>query len=619
MSARRAARLLPVVAALTLGCDGSTPAAPSDGPPNIVLIVLDDLDYEDLGAYGGREIATPHLDRLAAEGTRFTQYYASSPVCSPTRAAILTGLEPARLGLRQIVRRRSRRGIPRRVPTLGELLRDAGLATAHVGKWHLGTQRLEFLPMAKGFDHTVRRQPADDSEKGLYTHYELVIDEQSSRRVDGTSHLTTDLTDEALRLLGELRSPFFLDLWYWAPHAPYSVPADYDNSATGYDLSSRQGRYAAMVSNVDHQIGRILASLDELGMRERTLVLVTSDNGGVRQLRASRTLRGGKSTLYEGGIRVPLIARWPGHVAAGRVDDSVVTSIDLLPTLAEIAGQTPAGPVSGQSFAGALLTGEAVARAHPLFFEAKRSREYFDEPHGRYVSYAVRDGQWKLVFGADLAAAARPELYDLAADPGETTDLAERHPDLVERLELAYQQWRREAGNLALEPRESADGRTLLGPDPALDIHDGDFSFAVEIGASEDAGGGREVIATRAGSWSLAIEDGRIALSLRDEAGAQHTLRSGPIDRSRSHWIAFTIFRWKRSPSTLRLFVDGRVVDETLDALGAIRSSDAPIVLGSAPDGRDPLLGRLGPPRVSLLCMEPRQIRAWQEQNPDLY
>lgn len=209
----------------------------------------------------------------------------------------------------------------------------------------------------------------------------------------------------------------------------------------------------------------------------------------------------------------------------------------------------------------------------------------------------------------------------MATDPAETTDLAELHPDVVERLDRAYQEWRREVGNVALEPRQSGDGRRLLGPDPALDIHDGDFSFAVEIGPNEAVTdrGQREVIAARAGSWSLAIENGRVVLSLRDEAGAQRTLRSGPIDRRRSQWIAFSVFGWKRSPSTVRLFVDGGVVDEALHALGPIHSSDEPIVLGSAPDGSDPLLGSLGRPRVSLLCLEPRQVRGWQGQSAVLY
>ena len=174
-----------------------------------------------------------------------------------------------------------------------------------------------------------------------------------------------------------------------------------------------------------------------------------------------------------------------------------------------------------------------------------------------------------------------------------------------------------EVGNLPLEPSLSAAGRRVLGPDAALDIHDGDFSFAVELGPSEatDARGQREVLAERAGSWVLALEDQRIVLSLWDEAGAQRDLRSGPIDRRRSQWIAFTIFQWKNSPSTLRLFIDGRVVDEALHALGSIRSSDEPIVLGSAHDGADPLRGALGEPRVSLLCLEPDQLRPWHRES----
>jgi arylsulfatase A-like enzyme len=606
-------RLLLVFAALALACDDAA-EPPAAGPPNIVLIVLDDLAYEDLGAYGSREIETPELDRLAAEGTRFTQYYASSPVCSPTRAAMLTGLEPARLGLRQIVRRSSQRGIPARIPTLSQLLRDAGLATAHIGKWHLGTRRPEFLPLAKGFDRSVRRRPTNEAEKNLYTHYELLYDERSSRSVSGERHLTEDLTNEALRVLREAHSPFFLNLWYWAPHTPLSVPHDYDNSTTRYDLSDRRGRYAAMVSNVDRQIGRILAALDELELRDHTLVLVTSDNGGAQHAHAGGRLRGGKSTLYEGGIRVPLIARWPGRVTAGRIDDSLLASIDLLPTLAEIVGRPLTHRVTGRSFVAALVDGQQQARQGPLYFEAKRSREYFEEPLGRYVSYAVRDQQWKLVFGAEGSADARPQLYDVISDPGETADLARQQPDVVARLDLAYQAWRRQVGNLELEATVSATGRRRLGPDPALDIHDGDFSFAVELGPdpADTPGAERQVLAERAGSWLLTLDDQHIVLSLWDETGAHRELRSEPIDRRQTHWVDFTIFQWKKSPSTLRLYVDGDVADEAMRALGPILSSDEPIVLGAAADGTDPFRGELGWPRISLLCLEPAQVSSWQ-------
>lgn len=591
--------------AMALACDDPEPETGRTGPPNIVLIVLDDLDYEDLGS---DDVQTPHLDRLAADGMRFTQYYASSPVCSPTRAALLTGVEPARLGFRYIVKRSSRRGIPRRIPTLAALLRDADYATAHVGKWHLGTQRREFLPIEKGFQYTVRRRPVDEGEKSLYTRYEIVYDEASTRRVDGTRHLTEGLTDEAIRLLGELHPPFFLNLWYWAPHTPLALPENYDNSLTRYDLTSRRGRYAAMVSNVDRQIGRVLARLDERGLRDNTLVLVTSDNGGARHMRSDRAQRGGKSTLYEGGIRVPLIARWPDRIAGGAINSSLLAAHDVLPTLAELAEHPLLGEAADRSFASALLEGREIDRTGPLFFEAKRDRSYFDEPLGRYVSYAVRDDRWKLVFGSDIAPGARPQLFDVVADPGEAEDLAVRHPEERARLDRAYHSWRLEAGNQPLVAVAGPDGTTTLGPDPALDIHDGDFSFAFELGPFVDGTSDEPLrVVDRPGSWRITLEEGRIVLSLFGEAGDRLTLRGGLIDRSRSHQVAFTIFAWKKSPSTVRLFLDGRLEAEATQGLGPIQSNDEPIVLGA--DARLPL--------VSLLCIEPDQVSAWQRQPRD--
>jgi arylsulfatase A-like enzyme len=569
--------------------------------PNLILIVLDDLDYEDLGSYGGRDIATPRLDRLAAEGVRFTQAYASSPVCSPTRAALLTGREPAALGLRQIVRRSSHRGIPARMTTLGEMLQAAGYDTAHVGKWHLGTRRPEFLPTAKGFARTVRRTPPSEGEKSLYLNYELIVDERE--RVPGERHLTTRLTDAALERLDALRPPFFLDLWYYAPHTPLTVPDDFDNTATRYDLSSRRGRYAAMVTHVDRQIGRVLDRLSERGLEQDTLVVVTSDNGGARHLRSGRRLRGGKSTLYEGGIRVPLIARWPAAIAEDAINESVVVSHDWLPTVAELVGLAPAFPVAGRSFAPALLAGRTLERPAPLFFEAKRAREYFEEPDARYVSYAVREGAWKLLFAADENAPATTRLFDLASDPGESTDLAGRHPEHVERLESAYRRWRRTVADVELMPVPHADGTATLGPDPTLAIHDGDFSFSIAVSpGGEDGAEATDRIVASAGSWRLSLEQGHAVLWLEDQAGEHLELRSAALDLARSHRLGFTLFQWKQGPSTVALYVDGQVVDRALRGVGPLVPGDDVIVLG---DGAHS-------PRLALIAVEPDQIASWE-------
>jgi arylsulfatase A-like enzyme len=448
----RLAILLVLALPVASGC-ASPPAgdAAADPPrPSVVLIHTDDLGYGDLGAYGQRRFETPNLDRLASEGTRFTQYYAGSTVCAPSRCALMTGLHTGH------ARIRGNGEFPLEAAdvTAGEVLREAGYRTAVVGKWGLGLPGTAGLPGLQGFqtffgylDHRhAHRQ---------YTDYLF----RGDRRVDiDPSTYANDLfAQEAQAFIREAKAaggPFFLYLNFSLPHAEMLVPDDslepfagrfpetpYVNEKADANPSPPPGpsggyrsqaqpraAFAGMVTRIDRYVGAIVRLLDEEGLGRDTLVLFTSDNGPHREggadpafFGSSGPLRGIKRDLYEGGIRVPMIARWPGVVPAGRVSDHVWAHWDVLPTLAELAGARAPGGIDGLPMARA-LRGEPQPSHDFLYWEF----------HERGFQQAARHGRWKAV----RLAPDRPlELYDVVADPGETRDVAASHPEVVRRIE----------------------------------------------------------------------------------------------------------------------------------------------------------------------------------------
>ena len=417
--------------------------------PNIILIQADDLGYGDLSSYGQRRFATPHLDRLAAEGTRFTQYYAGSTVCAPSRAVLMTGMHTGQNWIR------GNGEIPLRPEdvTLGEVLQKAGYRTGAVGKWGLGLEDTTGRPGAQGFEHFFGVLHHRHAHRQYVTHLW-----RNTTRVerDVTRDYAPDLyTEEALRFVrDDTRRPFFLYLAYPVPHAELRVPEDslaqfrhkypetpyVNQEADGYTpvppfdrtgyRSQRTPRaaFAAMMTRMDRDIGRLMKTLADRGIDRQTLVLFTSDNGPHREggadpefFDSNGPLRGIKRDLYEGGIRVPMIARWPGQVPAGRTSDHVWTHWDLLPTLAAVAGaQAPAG-LDGRAMTGALTGG--LAPEHEFLYW---------EFHERGFQQAVRMGKWKAV---RLKTGEPLELYDLASDIGETTNVAANNPDVIARIE----------------------------------------------------------------------------------------------------------------------------------------------------------------------------------------
>lgn len=428
-------------------------AAASDAAerPNVILILADDMGAHDLGCTGSTFYETPRLDRLAAEGMQFTQAYAACPVCSPTRAALMTGRWPARVGITDYIPG-ARVGkllpadylhqLPHAVVTIAEAMQAAGYQTGMYGKWHLGGEG--YLPDSQGFD---------ESDSG-----------QNGRGFQGVDR-ADPLTEKALAFLDRNRDrPFFLYLPHNLVHTPLlgkdSLLPKFEEKAAALPAKTeaerfrperdRQDRrvqdhavYAAMMADIDAQVGRVLDKLDELKLADRTLVIFTSDNGGLSTSEGSPTsnapLRTGKGWVYEGGVRVPLVVRWPGVVKPGSTSNVPVISTDYFPTILAAAGEAlhPEWHQDGVSLLPLLKgTGSLPER-----------RLYWHYPHygnqGGRPSGAVRDGDWKLV---EFFEDGELELYNIADDPIESVDLAAKQPDRVQRLYAQLKQWRGEVG-----------------------------------------------------------------------------------------------------------------------------------------------------------------------------
>jgi arylsulfatase len=424
--------------------------------PNVILILADDLGSAELGCYGQKKIRTPALDRLAAQGMRFTQAYAGSPVCAPSRCCLMTGKHGGHAWVRnnREIQPEGQTPLPDREVTVAELFRQQGYATAAIGKWGLGPPGSEGDPLKQGFDLFY----GYNCQRHAHNHYPTYVWHNERRiELEGNDggrtgkHYSQDLFEaQALRFLRDHKDrPFFLYLPFTVPHLAIQVPEDslaeykgqwddppYEGGRGYLPHPAPRAGYAAMVTRMDRSVGRILDLVKELGLDERTLVLFSSDNGPASNsvggtdsafFESAGPLRGLKGSIYEGGLRVPLLARWPGKVRPGSVTDHPCYFPDLLPTLMEVIGAADRVPkgIDGVSFAPTLL-------GQP---DRQRPREYlFWEFAGSGGQQAVRLGDWKGVRRDLLKGNTRVELYNLKDDVGERHDLAERHPDVLRRL-----------------------------------------------------------------------------------------------------------------------------------------------------------------------------------------
>jgi arylsulfatase A-like enzyme len=431
--------LMAVIVTLLAGNSVVAAQAPR---PHIVFILADDLGYGDLSSFGATDIRTTNIDRLAHEGMRFTDHYAAANTCSPSRASLMTGRYPPRTRVNAVLAYDTVEGLPREEITIAELLRDAGYRTAMVGKWHLG-QVEAFMPWHQGFEEFFGVATSNDDynfyiyeSKG--THYRRLPE-----AVD-QSTLTQQFTARALRFIAlhahEAR-PFFLYLAPTAVHVPLQP-------APAFVGKSGRGIFGDVVLELDDAVGQVLAQLQALGIDDQTLVVFSSDNGAWRTMRAhggsNGVLREGKLTTFEGGHRVPALARWPGHIPAGIANHQVVTLMDWFPTLAALAGiSVPTDRVIDGKDLSAVLRGTGARESTPFYYFALRP------PHETQAHRlaGVREGRWKLKLAQTgyyphlLEPLIKLGLYhhgdllfDLAADPGETTNVMAQHPDIAHHL-----------------------------------------------------------------------------------------------------------------------------------------------------------------------------------------
>ena len=427
---------------------------PDPTRPNVILINCDDLGYGDLGCYGSRRNDTPNADRLAAEGTRFTHFCMASCVCSPSRAAMLTGCHPARIGFDRfgehpVLFPGDALGLDPAEETLATLLRRRGYATQMVGKWHCGDQPA-FLPTAHGFDHYLGIPYSNDMGRQvgrdrMLPPLPMLRDQEVVDQQFDMAAVTQRYTEESVRFVRENRErPFFLYLAHMYVHLPLIVPER-------LLARSRNGPYGAAVAAIDWSTGRLLRELDELGLAEGTLVLFTSDNGSrVRGEGGSNgPLRGLKGESWEGGYRVPLIARMPGRVPAGETREQLVASMDLLPTVAALTGaDAPERPIDGRDRSALLLGGEDDGGDSEGDFGGNSGggADRFVYTMGE-TPVAIRDARHKLFVAREtVPGGVGPvdpvlELYDLREDPGESENLAGRRPGVVQRLRAELDAW----------------------------------------------------------------------------------------------------------------------------------------------------------------------------------
>jgi arylsulfatase A-like enzyme len=439
-------KIILVAAAFTVLAAAPAPAAVSDQKPNIIHIVADDLGWKDVGFNGCTDIKTPNLDALAAGGAKFTQFYVQ-PMCTPTRAALMTGRYPFRYGLQTIViPGPADYGLDTNEWLLPQCLKEAGYTTAIIGKWHLGHADLKYWPRQRGFDY---QYGAMIGELDYYTHSDAgVLDWfRNNKPVREKGYTTQLIGNDAVKYINsqDASKPFYLYLAFNAPHTPYQAPKEYVDRYPNIADPTRR-TYAGMITCLDDEIGRVIAALDKKGLRDRTLILFHSDNGGTRNAMFAGQMtdlsktkipcdngpyRDGKGALFEGGCRVAACANWPGHIKSQTVG-GVIHAVDIYPTLAALAGASTAKckPLDGVNVWNTIAAGEPSPRTEII---------YNVEP----FRGAVRQGDWKLIWRTLIPASV--DLYNLAEDPYEKNNVAAAHPEKVAAMQERLNELGRES------------------------------------------------------------------------------------------------------------------------------------------------------------------------------
>jgi len=437
-------------------------------PPNFIVIFCDDLGYGDIGCFGSKKHRTPNIDRMAAEGMRFTSFYVTSGVCSPSRSSLMTGCYPRRVNIHQdhnnlcVLFPRGKKGLNPKEITIAEVLKQKDYATACVGKWHLGDQP-EFLPTRQGFDHYYGIPYSNDmgGRKGgnrpplPLLRNETVIEAPANQRT-----LTKRYTEEVVKFITANKDkPFFVYLPHTMPHLPIFASKDFEGT-------SANGKFGDAVEEIDWSTGRILETLKQLGIDKNTLVVFTSDNGAARGPGGSNgPLSGWKGSTMEGGMREPCVMRWPGKIPAGTSCDELAITMDLLPTFAKLAGTNPPADriIDGRDI-GALMFGKTGAKSpHDVFYYYQMDQ-----------LQAVRSGKWKLHLALKVKKRnwGKPigestfELYDLKTDIAEKNNVADKHPDVVKRLGALAEKARVDLGDTGRPGANQRPAGMVVTPKP---------------------------------------------------------------------------------------------------------------------------------------------------------
>jgi arylsulfatase A-like enzyme len=431
-------------------------------PPNVVIVYCDDMGYADLGCFGNTKVKTPHLDKMAKQGTRFTSFYVSQAVCSASRAALMTGKYSNRTGILGALGPNAKVGLGKNHTTIAEMLKTLGYRTCIIGKWHLG-HLAEFLPTRRGFDEYYGLPYSNDMwpnhPTSKFPDLPLIDGEKIIAKNPDQSKLTTDYTERAVQFIKKNKdAPFFLYLAHSMPHVPLFVSERFKGK-------SEAGLYGDVIMEIDWSVGQILETLKEQGIDDNTLVIFTSDNGPWlsygNHSGIAGVLREGKGTTWEGGVRVPFIARWPGRIPADKTQPEPAMTIDMLPTLSRLTGaKLPGGKLDGKDISPLLFSEAGAKSPHEAYYFY-----WNNELHG------IRSGPWKLYFphtyrtleGSMAGKDGKPgpykeaktglELYNLDSDLSEKTDVAGRNPEVVRRLQMLADRMREDLGDSLMKKK----------------------------------------------------------------------------------------------------------------------------------------------------------------------
>jgi arylsulfatase A-like enzyme len=419
--------------------------------PNIIIILTDDMGFSDIGCFGGNFVPTPNIDRMAKSGLKLTSYYSAAPICSPSRAGLLTGMYPGRWNFSTYLDNKKHNKdaeqadyLDTAAPTMAKIFKNAGYATGHFGKWHMGGGRdVTNAPGFEkyGYDEHISTYESPEPDPLITATNWIWSDKDSIKRWDRTKYFVDKTLDFMRKHKGQ---PCFINLWPDDVHTPWVPRKEKEYTGQYPKNPQEEAAFKLVLQEYDVQIGRLLDGLKKMGMDKNTIVIFTSDNGPLPSFKGSRTagLRGSKLSLYEGGIRMPFIISWPGHIPAGKADgSSEVNALDLMPSLTKMAGvKLPKGYTGDGVDRSLVLLGKPSSRAKDMYWEYGRNNIAFKYPNARdkSPSLAIRSGEWKLLMNHDGSG---EQLFNISKDKNETTDLAAAQPAMVKELKDKLSDW----------------------------------------------------------------------------------------------------------------------------------------------------------------------------------